>query len=144
MPLLDKLIIRSYLNAPEASVLSIWCTENDYLGMYPEEDEPDYFLAAALWYAKKHYPHADNMDVCSFAGLLSSLCSGVYGGFGTELYPKEREIEEGVHRIAGGEPVADSIVVMMPAEVLRSPSEVVTHHAWRYMVQKYFEEEAEE
>lgn len=102
MKLLDKEVTLSMLDAPEPEELAAWCKEHEYKGVTPVTVSTDHILAAALWYAKNTYPDADNIDICSYAGLVSCLATGMYGGFGTEEYKKERRAENIIIGLAGG------------------------------------------
>jgi len=51
----------------------------------------DHHLYFALAYA--HKQGLNYYDAASYAGLLTSLITGWYGGFGTDMYEKERDIE---------------------------------------------------
>lgn len=59
-------------------------------------------MRKALIYALDRYPEANRTDVCSWAALVESHVTGMYGGFGTELYKKEREAERLMVLFAGG------------------------------------------
>jgi len=45
------------------------------------------------WACKKYSDKTTNKDLCSFAALIEYFSTGWYGGYGTELYEKERLIE---------------------------------------------------
>lgn len=59
-------------------------------------------MRKALIYALTKYPEVSRTDVCSWAGLVESYLTGMYSGFGTEMYPKEREADRLVILFAGG------------------------------------------
>jgi hypothetical protein len=61
-----------------------------------------YVTAAACWWAETKHPDAEDIDKYSFAGLLSGLSTGLYGGFGTDQYPKENQAQDIVFALAGG------------------------------------------
>lgn len=49
----------------------------------------------------EQFPEAGIKDHCSFAGLIMYFATGAYGGYGTELYEKERIAERKVHAFYG-------------------------------------------
>jgi len=59
------------------------------------DQEHDEWLFPATWYAHTHLKEdLDYKDRMSFASLLTSVVTGWYGGYGTEMYRKERKIED--------------------------------------------------
>jgi hypothetical protein len=142
MNLIDKKTVLNYFNAPAPEELKRWCEEKGYYGVNPVEsfDDVDHVLAAALWYAKTKYSEA-NYDIASFAGLVSYLATGMYGGFGTENYTKERQAERIVVALAGGEEGIDGIG-WMPEQVIQgTPSEEFTIKVLRFLEEFYFVDE---
>jgi hypothetical protein len=76
---------------------------------------PEDWLAAADAYVDREYPAASNLDRRSFAGLVAYLATGFYGGYGTEDYEKERQIEDLALAFTGGLPAPpDGIVSFTP------------------------------
>jgi NAD kinase len=148
MKLIDKYATLDYLNASEPHQLESWCQENGYHGVYPTRDvakighdmPSDYILAAALSYAKNKYPDADNLDVCSYAGLVAYLATGWYGGFGTEEYEKERQAEHIVVALAGG--VGGDGIYLMPESAVKGESATMdfTQQILNFLSQFYFED----
>ena len=61
----------------------------------------DLYLEKIKEWAEKNYPEAGIKDHCSFAGLIMYFATGAYGGYGTELYEKERIAERKVHAFYG-------------------------------------------
>lgn len=57
----------------------------------------DLYLEKIKEWAENNYPEAGIKDQCSFAGLVMYFATGAYGGYGTELYEKERIAEQKVH-----------------------------------------------
>lgn len=51
-------------------------------------------------YIENKYPQKSHKDHCSYAGLMEYALTGWYGGYGTENYIKEREIENKAREIA--------------------------------------------
>ncbi len=64
-----------------------------------EITDADALLAWAYAWARKKYQPRDYRDHGSYAALMSYLVTGWYGGFGTELYEKERKIENRVFNL---------------------------------------------
>lgn len=83
------------LHIPSDLNLQKWLDNNHYKGLQVDSRDldDDYLLGALLYYANSKYPEATSTDIVSFAGLLQYFCNGWYGGFGTELYKKERKAE---------------------------------------------------
>ena len=57
----------------------------------------DQYLEKVKEWAEKNYPSASLKDQCAFAGLVLYFATGMYGGYGTELYEKERIAERKVN-----------------------------------------------
>ena len=122
MILLDKKTLYQIFDAPEPAELDMFLKKHGFSAAYlsPEQDETGgYTLSAAVYYAHKKHPGAENIDVCSFAGLVQYYATGWYGGFGTEDYEKERIIDNIMLSLVGGSPAApDSIVSFAPDDLL--------------------------
>lgn len=59
------------------------------------DSEHDKWLFPATWYAYTHLKDdLDYKDRASFASLLTSIVTGWYGGYGTDMYKKEKKIED--------------------------------------------------
>lgn len=56
----------------------------------------DKYLEKVKEWAEKNYSEAEHKDCCSFASLVLYFATGAYGGYGTELYEKERIAERNV------------------------------------------------
>ena len=153
MKLISKNVALEYLGAPGVDELETWCKENGYYGVAPTrdtihivaggraEDLPsDHILAAALWHARNEFPDAENMDVCSYGGLVSYLATGWYGGFGTDQYQKERQAENIVLSLAGGiAPGPDDVFCFAPAGAIdREPGAEFTESVLRFLDGFYF------
>jgi hypothetical protein len=108
MRLFDLPTVRSHLGLParpdeDAHILD---------GGYPGETD---FLEAARIYAERVWPEAENVDRCSYAGLVAYFATGWYGGYGTDEYQKERQVEALIHAFAGGYPPdEDGILAITP------------------------------
>jgi len=57
----------------------------------------DQYLEKVKEWAERNYPEAAHKDCCSFAGLVLYYATGAYGGYGTELYEKERIAERKIN-----------------------------------------------
>jgi len=145
---LNKSTVIDYFSAPGPAELEAWCRENGYEGVLPTQDvegenmPSDHVLAAALWYARTKHPNADNLDVCSFAGLVSYLATGWCGGFGTDQYEKERRAENIVLALAGCTPVGNISVGglwFMPEQ--SKPGEELTLRVLNFLEEYYFQDE---
>ena len=53
----------------------------------------DEYLKAVKAWAHSQFPQAEEIDCCSFAALVLYFATGIYGGWGTERYTKERYAE---------------------------------------------------
>ncbi|MGI9951412.1 hypothetical protein V3F56_03535 [Moorellaceae bacterium AZ2] len=142
MKLINKETALEYFGAPGPEELAAWCQEHGYDSVDPTAyDMPsDHVLAAALWYVKSKHPEADNLDVCSYAGLVSYLATGLYGGFGTEEYAKERQAENIIIALAGGMVAPPGGVVgTIPEEVVKgTPSAEFTRRVLQFLDAFYF------
>jgi len=117
MKFIDKTAGLSFLNAPDPDYLAQWCRDNGFNGVEPSKEFGDDIMASALYYGRTNYPDADNIDVCSFAGLVAYLATGMYGGFGTEEYKPERQAENIILAWAGGmAPPPGEVVAFTPVE----------------------------
>lgn len=54
------------------------------------------YLEKVKEWAERNYPEVEHKDRCSFAGLVMYFATGMYGGYGTALYEKERIAERKV------------------------------------------------
>ncbi|MCS7241264.1 hypothetical protein [Candidatus Caldatribacterium sp.] len=118
MILFDEQAVKSYLNPPDDVTLAAFAEE---YGIPTDEGTiptpADYFLAATLYYVKRKYPKAREIDAVSFASLVSNYTTGVYGGFGTEHYRKEIEAMKFLMSLLGGTYDEESGVGWIPEEV---------------------------
>lgn len=118
MILFDAHAVKSYLNPPDDATLAAFAAEYGILtheGTIPTPT--DYFLAAALYYVKRKYPKAREIDAVSFASLVANCTTGTYGGFGTERYRKEIEAMQFLMSLLGGTYDEESGVGWVPEEV---------------------------
>lgn len=123
MELINKKATLEYFGAPGPEELETWCQQNNYGGVFPTQDDQhegmpsDHVLAAALWHARTKFPNAETLDICSYAGLVTYLATGWYGGFGTDQYQKERQAEHIVLSLAGGiAPEPDGMLAYVPSQ----------------------------
>src|SRR5579875_3712946 len=66
-------------------------------------------------WAEQRYPHEDPIKYASFATLLYSFITGLYGRYGTEDYDLERRVENLILAFAGGEPLdPGSVIAITP------------------------------
>lgn len=116
MKIIDLQTAKEFFNAPAGEKLQEWCSQNGFCGLFPEEEnEHDFITAAALYYAKTKHPKAKYIDICSFASIVAYFTTGMYAGFGTEEYVKERIAENAAIAFAGGvAPVPGSIFGLIP------------------------------
>jgi len=149
MKTIEKSVTLSYFSAPSPAELETWCEEHGFSGVFPTQDmqgddtPSDHVLAAALWYARQKYPDASNLDVCSFAGLVSYLATGWYGGFGTEQYEKERRAENIILALAGGTMSDMEGFWLMPKPFTNdnASSEEFTRRVLSFLETYYFQDE---
>jgi hypothetical protein len=149
LKLIDKQTALSYFDVPMNCIeLEAWCRENGYSGVDPTRDIPnesypsDYVLASALWWAQNRYPDANNLDICSFAGLVAYLATGWYGGFGTDQYEKERRAENIVLSLAGGTQTAEPYFYVVPVSVVNgTPTADFTRRVLEFLDTFYFIDE---
>lgn len=141
MELIDKKATLEYFGAPGPEELENWCKENSFGGVFPTQDDQhegipsDHVLAAALWHASK-FPNAETLDICSYAGLVTYLATGCYGGFGTDQYQKERQAEHIVLSLAGGiAPEPDGMLAYAPG---KEPDADFTKKALEFLDGFYF------
>ena len=115
---------------------------NRALDNFGDDHPSDHLLAAALWHAKTKHPGADNLDVCSYAGLVAYLATGWYGGFGTDQYEKERRAENIVLALAGGSVTSTPGFCFAPSGVVEgSPSPEFTLRVLEFLKMFYFQDE---
>lgn len=154
MQLIDKKATLEFFAAPGAEELETWCRENGFTGVHPTQDAEraftgakvpsespsDHVLAAALYHATAKYPEADNIDVCSFGGLVAYLATGWYGGFGTESYDKEQQATNIVLALAGGlAPEPGDMFGLIPERALTTqPSAEFTNRVLDFLEGFYF------
>ena len=62
----------------------------EYFNISYKDDMLEYIYR---WVRKKYGRNSTNRDLCSFASLIEYFSTGWYGGYGAELYEKERSIE---------------------------------------------------
>lgn len=74
-------------------------------------------IPARIW------PEAENIDRCSYAGLVAYFATGWYGGYGTEEYILERQVEALILAFAGGIPPDEDggIAIMPPRDARGEP-----------------------
>ena len=142
MEIINKKATLEYFGAPGPEELETWCQQNNYDGVFPTQDDQhegipsDHVLAAALWYAKTKFPNAETLDICSYAGLVTYLATGCYGGFGTDHYQKERQAEHIVLSLAGGiAPEPDGMLAYAPSQ---EPDADFTKKALEFLDGFYF------
>lgn len=144
MQIFDEKTVLDLMNPPDRTDL-IRHLENHNIstGLQPDPASDvwntDYIMSAACWYGyQKIGEHT--IDVYSFAGLLSSLCSGMYGGFGTEEYKPERQAEAILQAWIGGVPAhPDGIVGTIPQDVLfGKPDPQRTKKGFSFLASWYF------
>lgn len=146
MKLINGDAVLAYFSPPDPQELESWCRENGYHGVFPTRDSgakdmpSDQILAAALWYARNRYPDADNLDVCSYGGLVAYLATGWYGGFGTEEYEKERQAEHIVIALAGG--IGSDGIYIVPESTVKGETATAdfTQKVMKFLDQFYFED----
>lgn len=138
MKLISKNTALEHFAAPGPEVLATWCKENQYTGVDPTRT--DHVLAAALHYAEAKYPDADKLDICSYAGLVSYLTTGWYGGFGTEQYQKERQAENIIIGLAGGTAGTIEGMYFIPGKA-EKVTEEFTHRILAFLDEFYFGDE---
>ena len=137
MELINKKAALDYFGAPGPEELETWCKENSFGGVFPTHEgiPSDHILAAALWHASK-FPNAETLDICSYAGLVTYLATGCYGGFGTDQYQKERQAEHIVLSLAGGiAPEPDGMLAYAPSQ---EPDADFTKKALEFLDGFYF------
>lgn len=139
MRLFDPSTVREFLELPPNPA------EDEALRRGEFSRQTDWLETARQW-AAEHYPQASNLDHCSFAALVESFTTGLYGGYGTESYPKEEQIQDIILAFAGGRPAsAGGIVALSPlinAEgraLLPLPEAEWTRLALELMTIAYFE-----
>jgi|YNPBryunderm2012_1023409.scaffolds.fasta_scaffold05191_7 hypothetical protein len=104
MNLFDKKTVKEYLQAPGEEELISWVLEhNQHLKREEIKIENEgYFLIVALRYAKEKYPEAQELDRASFATVVAGYTTGLFGGFGTDWYWKEKLAHELIALKFGG------------------------------------------
>lgn len=145
---MDPDTVRSIMAADPSDVADTLKYGHWVLGIDPTDPQSwagaaqtgDDILALAIHYARSRYPLADDRDVCSFAALVQYLCTGLYGGFGTDDYPKERLAEETILRMAGGYSLPGSHWSLIPQALVEcKPSPEFTQRALRVLEGLYFQ-----
>lgn len=141
MRLFEVNAVKEFLRNPDRGRLEGWLEENNFSGIDLSNDH-DYITAAALYYAKTKYPDAKLIDVCSFAALTAYLSTGMYSGFGTDEYIKERQAENIIISAAGGQaPSPDGIIALIPAGAEENPNKDFTYKMMTFLERFYFDDE---
>ncbi len=146
--LMDPDVTRDLLKADLSEVAQTLQRGHWMLGVDPCDEKSwacarvtgDDILALAIHYAASRYPLAEDRDVASFATLIQYFATGMYGGFGTEEYGREKLAHETVLRMAGGYSLPHSHWSIIPqALVDGSPSPEFTRRALRVLEGIYFQ-----